>query len=148
MRSRVRWRTGKTCWKKAERSTYTFLLLFHAAGHLGHSTINGRIIWQIRQFFGHVNRHGLGSVQGAGPERQLAHPEAAGSRVDNRVGWCRTVRPVGSARASDLGNVNLTGPGWGPCGRNTRHRERSGPHRSPAIALEHGHSVTKRDISL
>lgn len=67
--------------------TYAFLLLFHAAGHLGHRAVNGRIIWQIRQFLGHIDRHGLGGVQGARPERQLAHPEGGWlARVDNQ-GW-------------------------------------------------------------
>lgn len=148
----VRWRTGKTCWnERLDVPTYAFLLLFHAAGHLGHRAVNGRIIWQIRQLLGHVDRHGLGGVQGARPERQLAHPEGGWlARVDNQQGWLAANREAsrvgwgGSRNAVDL----LLRPGWGPWGRITRHRERSGPHRSPAIALEHGHSVTKRDISL
>jgi len=147
----VRWRTGKTCWnERLDVPTYAFLLLFHAAGHLGHRAVNGRIIWQIRQLLGHVDRHGLGSVQLARPERQLAHPEGGWlARVDNQ-GWLAA--PWGQScrlgEASGLWNAVLLRPGWGPWGRITRHRERSGPHRSPAIALEHGHSVTKRDISL
>lgn len=84
----VRWRTGKTCWNEMlDVPTYAFLLLFHAAGHLGHRAVNGRIIWQIRQLLGHEDRHGLGGVQGARPERQLAHPEGGWlARVDNQ-GW-------------------------------------------------------------
>ena len=78
---------------------------------------------------------------------------AAGSRVlTTKDGWPHRKRPVGSAGGAsgfaERRGPGLLRPGWGPWGRITRHRERSGPHRSPAIALEHGHSVTKRDISL
>lgn len=134
--------------------TYAFLLLFHAAGHLGHRAVNGRIIWEIRQLLDHVYRHGLGGVQGARPERQLAHPgRAAGTRVLTTEAMAgRTVRPVGSGYGGASGSRNavdlLARPRSGPWGRITRRVVRSAPHRSSAIALEHGHSVTKRDISL
>lgn len=55
---------------------------------------------------------------------------------------------LGGPRARGTPWTCFSRPGSGPWGRITRHGVRSAPHRSSAIALEHGHSVTKRDISL
>jgi hypothetical protein len=53
--------------------TYTFLFFFHSTGHLGDCSINGWILWKIRQLFRHIYRHRLRGVERPSPKRELAH---------------------------------------------------------------------------
>lgn len=80
---RIKWPPLKTCWREVAENgqkllnTYAFFLLFHAARHLRHGAVDGRVIREIRKLLGHVDGHGLGRVQGARPE-EFAHVDRVG----------------------------------------------------------------------